>query len=55
MYVCVCVDLNNWESNFLVRCVAVEMFPHSNYSIQIEFSNYAKLEHLITHDHWLDY
>ena len=51
----VCVDLNNWESDFLIRCVVVEMFPHSNYSVQIEFSNYAKLEHLITHDHWLDY
>lgn len=29
LILCVCVDLNNWESNFLVRCVVTEAFPHS--------------------------
>lgn len=52
---CVGVDLNNGKSNFLIRYVMIEVFPHSNYSIQIEFSNYVKLKHLITCDHLLDY
>ena len=27
--VCVCVCVSNWESNFLVRYVVTEVFPHT--------------------------